>query len=71
MFVERGSLLINRTIPEKPLTLPPQSEEVAGFFAALLETDHASDAKFVENFFKDFQRVLKDYPPVSDDFGPR
>ncbi|WVQ84420.1 hypothetical protein IAT38_006572 [Cryptococcus sp. DSM 104549] len=45
------------------LTLPPESEEVAGFFGALLETDHAQDAKFRENFFRDFKDVLAKYPP--------
>jgi hypothetical protein len=43
----------------KPVTLPPQSEEVAGFFAALLETDYAVDDKFVKNFFTDFEKVPK------------
>ncbi|OCF38236.1 DNA topoisomerase I [Kwoniella heveanensis CBS 569] len=46
-----------------PLTLPPESEEVAGFFGAMIETDHAADAKFRENFFKDFKAVLDQYPP--------
>ncbi|WWC91614.1 uncharacterized protein L201_006560 [Kwoniella dendrophila CBS 6074] len=45
------------------LTLPPESEEVAGFFGAMIETDHAQDAKFRENFFKDFKAVLDKYPP--------
>lgn len=49
----------------KPLTLPPESEEVAGFFAAMLETDHAKDDKFRENFFRDFKAMLAKYPPVS------
>jgi len=47
------------------LTLPPESEEVAGFFAAMLETDHARDEKFRENFFRDFQAMVTKYPPVS------
>ncbi|WRT70319.1 uncharacterized protein IL334_007317 [Kwoniella shivajii] len=46
-----------------PLTLPPESEEVAGFFGAMIETDHAQDAKFRENFFKDFKTMLDKYPP--------
>ncbi|WVW86067.1 hypothetical protein I302_108106 [Kwoniella bestiolae CBS 10118] len=46
-----------------PLTLPSESEEVAGFFGAMIETDHAADAKFRENFFKDFQAMLDKYPP--------
>jgi len=51
-----------------PLTLPPESEEVAGFFGAMLETDHARDATFRENFFRDFKKVLDDHPPVSPSF---
>ncbi|TXT11956.1 uncharacterized protein COLE_02366 [Cutaneotrichosporon oleaginosum] len=47
----------------KPLTLPPESEEVAGFFAAMIETDHAKDEKFRENFFRDFKAMLAKYPP--------
>ncbi|BEI81445.1 hypothetical protein CcaverHIS002_0206050 [Cutaneotrichosporon cavernicola] len=47
----------------KTLTLPPESEEVAGFLAAMLETDHAQDAKFRENFFRDFKAMLAKYPP--------
>lgn len=46
------------------LTLPPESEEVAGFFAAMVETDHAQDKTFQENFFRDFKVVLEKYPPV-------
>ncbi|WWD19549.1 hypothetical protein CI109_104010 [Kwoniella shandongensis] len=49
-----------------PLTLPPESEEVAGFFGAMIETDHAQDAKFRENFFRDFKGVLEKYPPKED-----
>ena len=51
-----------------PLTLPPESEEVAGFFGAMLETDHAKDATFCDNFFGDFKKVLDQYPPVSRAF---
>jgi DNA topoisomerase-1 len=47
------------------LTLPPESEEVAGFFGAMLETDHARDEKFKENFFRDFKAMVEEYPPVS------
>jgi hypothetical protein len=31
----------------------------------MLETDHAQDAKFRENFFKDFKEILASFPPVS------
>ena len=47
------------------MTLPPESEEVAGFFAAMMETDHAQDPTFKENFFRDFKAILDEYPPVS------
>jgi len=30
----------------------------------MLETDHAKDATFQSNFFKDWLEVLKEYPPV-------
>lgn len=49
----------------KPVDLPPEAEEVAGFYAALIETDHAQDATFNKNFFEDFTKVLEKYPPVS------
>jgi hypothetical protein len=42
--------------------LPAESEEVAGFFGAMLETDHAKDETFCKNFFKDFSDILKRYP---------
>lgn len=48
------------------MTLPPESEEVAGFFGAMLETDHARDEKFRDNFFRDFKDIVAKYPPVSD-----
>ncbi|EDO17423.1 hypothetical protein Kpol_1037p19 [Vanderwaltozyma polyspora DSM 70294] len=40
--------------------LPPTAEEVAGFFAALLHTDHAKNTVFQKNFFTDFKEVLKE-----------
>jgi len=48
----------------KPVNLPDEAEEVAGFYGALLETPHAEDAVFNKNFFKDWLEVLKRYPPV-------
>lgn len=42
-----------------PLDLHMDAEEVAGFFGAMLETPHAKNEKFVENFFKDFQEIVK------------
>lgn len=47
------------------MDLPQESEEVAGFYAAMLETDHAQDKTFNKNFFEDWLKVLQDYPPVS------
>jgi hypothetical protein len=49
----------------KSVDLPPESEELAGWFAALLETEHAADEVFQSNFFQDWQLVLKKHPPVS------
>jgi DNA topoisomerase-1 len=49
---------------DKPIDLPPESEEVAGFYGAMLETDHAKDATFNKNFFDDWSKVLKEHPPV-------
>lgn len=48
----------------KPVNLPEEAEEVAGFYGALLETPHAEDAVFNKNFFRDWLEVLKRYPPV-------
>lgn len=44
----------------KPVTLPPAAEEVAGFFGAMLETDHAKNPVFQKNFFTDFVEVLNE-----------
>lgn len=49
----------------KEVDLPSDSEEVAGFYAAMLETEHAQDATFNKNFFDDWLKVLQDHPPVS------
>ena len=51
--------LADREFPGQVVDLPPESEEVAGFYAALLESDHAKDATFNKNFFDDFLKVLK------------
>ncbi|KAK4057286.1 DNA topoisomerase 1 [Microbotryomycetes sp. JL221] len=48
----------------KPVTLPPEAEEVASFFAAILETDYPKNPTFVQNFFDSFLKVLKVHPPV-------
>ncbi|KAL1727328.1 hypothetical protein EV714DRAFT_253960 [Schizophyllum commune] len=48
----------------KPVNLSVEAEEVAGFYAALLESDHAQDATFNKNFFHDWKEVLKQHPPL-------
>ncbi|KAJ7579162.1 hypothetical protein C8J56DRAFT_964969 [Mycena floridula] len=47
----------------KTVDLPPASEEVAGFYAAMIETEHAQDTVFNKNFFDDWKTVLKKHPP--------
>ncbi|AAS51220.2 ACL008Cp [Eremothecium gossypii ATCC 10895] len=42
----------------KAVELPAEAEEVAGFFAALLQSDHAQNPVFQKNFFEDFLSVL-------------
>jgi len=44
--------------------LSPEAEEIAAFYAALLETDHAKDATFNKNFFEDWKTLMKRHPPV-------
>lgn len=44
----------------RAVNLPPQAEEVAGFFGALIETDHGKNPVFQQNFFNDFKTVLKE-----------
>lgn len=44
----------------KPVDLPLEAEEVAGFYAALLETSHGKNPVFQKNFFHDFKQVLED-----------
>ncbi|KAG2224535.1 hypothetical protein INT45_004380, partial [Circinella minor] len=46
----------------KFINLSPEAEEVASFFAALLESDHAKNPTFQKNFFRDWQMVLKKDP---------
>ncbi|EIN11929.1 hypothetical protein PUNSTDRAFT_62929 [Punctularia strigosozonata HHB-11173 SS5] len=50
--------------PGNVVNLPPESEEVAQFYAALIESDHAQDAVFNKNFFRDWKAVLKEHPPL-------
>ncbi|KAK9238515.1 hypothetical protein V1525DRAFT_358095 [Lipomyces kononenkoae] len=42
-----------------PVALPLEAEEVAGFFGAMLETEHAKNKVFQSNFFNDFKEILK------------
>lgn len=44
----------------KPVDLPAKAEEVAGFYAALLQSDHTKNPVFQKNFFHDFLEVLKE-----------
>ncbi|ORZ13576.1 hypothetical protein BCR42DRAFT_330683 [Absidia repens] len=46
----------------KSVKLTPEAEEVASFFAALLESDHGANPTFQKNFFEDFQKVLAKSP---------
>lgn len=48
----------------KPISLSPEAEEVASFFAALIETDHGKNPVFQKNFFADWQEILKKDPKV-------
>lgn len=51
------------------IALSAGAEEVAGFFAAMMDSDHARNPKFVENFFKDFQQVIKESGGAKDPQG--
>lgn len=44
--------------------MPPEAEEVASFFAAILETDYVKNPVFVRNFFDSWLGVLKNHPPT-------
>ncbi|CAG8656449.1 1839_t:CDS:10, partial [Dentiscutata erythropus] len=61
----------------KEVTLEPEAEEVASFYAAMLGTDYVTNETFNKNFFKDWVKVLKkskNNPPIRDfekcDFTP-
>ncbi|KDN49199.1 hypothetical protein K437DRAFT_222391 [Tilletiaria anomala UBC 951] len=47
-----------------PVALPPESEEAAMFYAVKLETQHARNPIFNNNFFSDFKKLLANYPPM-------
>ncbi|KAK6458292.1 DNA topoisomerase I [Scheffersomyces xylosifermentans] len=44
----------------KPVTLSKEAEEVAGFYGAMLETEHAKNPVFQKNFFNDFLSVIRE-----------
>lgn len=44
----------------KPVKLSIQAEEVAGFFGAMINTDHAQNPVFQANFFRDFLSVVEE-----------
>ncbi|GAA6010283.1 hypothetical protein JCM11491_006248 [Sporobolomyces phaffii] len=48
----------------KQVELAPEAEEVASFFAAILESDHVKNPTFVANFFADWLKILAEYPPL-------
>ena len=49
----------------KEVSLPPEAEEIAGFFAALIESDNGKNPVFQQNFFNDWLQVLKEHNAVS------
>ncbi|TIC65546.1 putative DNA topoisomerase [Wallemia mellicola] len=48
----------------KNVELSLEAEEVAGFYAAVLGSDHAADQVFNKNFFNDFLDILRKHPPL-------
>jgi DNA topoisomerase-1 len=48
----------------KPIKLSPESEEVATFYAAIINTDYVKNPIFNENYFNDFKRVLQKNDPT-------
>ncbi|OHW92995.1 eukaryotic DNA topoisomerase I [Colletotrichum incanum] len=54
----------------KPVNLPIEAEEVAGFFGAMLNSKHNVDNPvFQKNFFDDFKTVLKESGHATDKQG--
>ncbi|CAG8705707.1 658_t:CDS:2, partial [Acaulospora colombiana] len=55
----------------KEITLSPEAEEVASFYAAMINTDYGKNPTFIKNFFKDWKEVLAKSPmnPKIDDFS--
>ncbi|AOA63645.1 DNA topoisomerase 1 [Komagataella phaffii] len=46
---------------KKPVDLPIQAEEVACFFGAMLNTEHAQNPAFQNNFFSDFKKIVLEH----------
>ncbi|KAJ1910384.1 DNA topoisomerase 1 [Tieghemiomyces parasiticus] len=47
----------------KPVKLVPAVEEVASYFAQMLQTDYMNNPTFLKNFFRDFQAVIREHQP--------
>ncbi|KAJ1937167.1 DNA topoisomerase 1, partial [Linderina pennispora] len=54
-YVPHGVPLIYR---KKEIRLVPEAEEVATFFAAVVDGDHGNNPVFQKNFFTDFKEIL-------------
>ena len=52
------------------IKLTPEAEEVATFYAALLNTDYVNNDIFNKNFIKDWQAILEESEeiPLIEDF---
>ncbi|KAJ2082928.1 DNA topoisomerase 1 [Coemansia sp. RSA 988] len=59
-YVPHGQPLIYKGAK---ITMPPEVEEVATFFAALVGTDHGENPVFQNNFFNDFKDLLDQHMP--------
>jgi DNA topoisomerase-1 len=56
-YVAHGKKLLYG--PDKtPITMNAEGEEVATFYAAMLETEYVKNDDFNKNFFRDFKKVL-------------
>lgn len=56
-YVAHGKKLLYG--PDKtPISMNAEGEEVATFYAAMLETEYAKNDDFNKNFFRDFQKTL-------------
>ncbi|KAG6554934.1 hypothetical protein Mapa_003518 [Marchantia paleacea] len=58
----------------KPVDLTPEQEEIATMFAVMKDTEYATKAKFIENFWNDWKPVLGSRHVIKDfegcDFTP-